>query len=107
MLTYDPRGPEYTISVTTDAFVWPDGIFFMGFEGPQPLTISTDRHTITEDGSTLSVRDSGFGNVLNGLEFNTAAYAGVGQSSVAVSLEGISDPIRAFRACPSDVPATS
>jgi len=107
IVTYDAQLPEYSISVTTEAFTWPDGVFFMGFSGPQPLTISTDRQTISENGMTLTVRDSGFGNVLNGLEFNETAYAGIEFNTVTVSLDGIAGPMRSFRACPNDIPATS
>jgi hypothetical protein len=71
-LTYDPSLPEYTIAIRLSE-PWPEAaVFAMRFEGPRGNMISTSRHVLSEDGLTLSVRDRGFGNVLDGLEFNVS-----------------------------------
>lgn len=98
-LTYDPTAPLYTISLTrADAFR-PAGIFSLQFNGAAPLSISTDRHAFRDAGRTVTVADVGFGNVLNGLQFNTTATAVVGDLSVSIQLAGASKPVAAFRAC--------
>ena len=48
-------------------------IFAIAFVGDSPFEITTNRHALSDDGQTLTVRDRGFGNVLNGMEFNTTA----------------------------------
>lgn len=98
-LTYDPSVPLYTIAVSGPE-AWPvSGQFSMTFDGPQPNTIRTDRHVLSPDLSTLSVSDRGFGNVLDGLQFNTTASATSGALSLRVSLEGAAPEVAAFRAC--------
>ncbi|KPQ15682.1 MAG: hypothetical protein HLUCCO18_11440 [Rhodobacteraceae bacterium HLUCCO18] len=98
-LTYDPSLPEYTIAIRLAA-PWPEaGIFAMRFEGPRPNTISTARHVLSSDGRTLSVSDRGFGNVLDGLEFNAMALAASGERAVPIDLEGAAPEVAAFRAC--------
>ena len=98
-LTYDPTLPEYTIAIRLEA-PWPvSGIFAMRFEGPRGNMISTARHVLSEDGLTLSVRDRGFGNVLDGLEFNSVALAATGDRVVSIDLEGAAPEVAAFRAC--------
>lgn len=52
------------------------------------------------DGLTLKVEDTGFGNVLKGLEFNINAMAKVGAEVEVFPLDGIGPAIEAFRACP-------
>ena len=106
-VTYDAELPEYTIAVTSHDFTWPDGIFYIRFTGVQPLTISTDRQTVSADGATLTARDRGFGNVLNGLQFSQGAVAGIGGTEAAIKLTGIEPAITAFRACPAETPPTS
>lgn len=97
-VTYDPREAEpYALSITRTE-PWPDlPIFGMQFEGPRPLVITTDRHVI--DGLMLKVRDRGFGNVLNGLEFNQTAFALLGDLSVPFPLDDAANAISAFRTC--------
>lgn len=99
-VTYDPRqGEPYAITVTADA-PWPEAaVFGLRFEGPRGLTISTPRHRLSEDGLSLTVTDRGFGNVLDGLEYNLAATALLGDTALRFSLDGAADPVRAFRAC--------
>lgn len=103
MVTYDPDGGEYAIHLSREGG-WPDAaVFSMRFEGPRGLTISTTQHVIeAEDTRTLTVRDRGFGNVLNGLNFNQRAVAVLGDLEVPVSLDGAAPAVEEFRACPTD-----
>ena len=103
MVTYDPVGGDYAIHLSREGG-WPTAeVFSMRFEGPRGLTISTTRHVIEmEDTRTLTVRDRGFGNVLNGLNFNQRAVAILGDLEVPVSLEGAAPAVEEFRACPTD-----
>jgi len=100
VLTYDPsREDAYAIALTRAA-PWPDApLFGLRFDGPLGLLITTDRHVLSEGGRTLTVTDRGFGNVLNGLEFNLAATALTGPVAETVSLDGAAGPVQAFRAC--------
>lgn len=96
-LTYDHATALYAIAVTTPGG-WPNApSFSVRFDGPQPNTISTTRHQTT--GDTLTVTDQGFGNVLDGLEFNASATAFTATSAVTVSLDGAAGPVQQFRAC--------
>ncbi|WP_425038086.1 excinuclease ABC subunit B [Primorskyibacter sp. S187A] len=97
-VTYDARLPEYAIHITRPGG-WPEGpVFALRFEGPRGLMISTDRHVV--EGETLSVRDSGFGNVLAGLQYNERAVALLGDAAVPFDLSGAGPAVEAFRACP-------
>ena len=75
--------------------------FGMAFANDRPISIQTDRHTISPDGRSITVKDRGFGNVLNGLEFNARAYAILGDQTVGIDLEGIGPAMTAFRNCPA------
>lgn len=105
-LTYDPSVPIYTISVSRSAPFDPAPFFAIRFLGGQPNTISTTRHLLSEDRRTVSVADSGFGNVLNGLQFNQATIAILGDQTVAFSLTGAAEPVAAFRACEANAPTS-
>jgi len=99
-VTWDPRRTEpYAIAVTRAAPWAGAPVFSMRFDGPRGNTIVTDRHVTGDAGRTLTVTDRGFGNVLDGLEFNETATALLGEESVPFPLEGAADPVRAFRAC--------
>lgn len=99
VMTLDPTGPLYTLSLTQPQ-AWDDGpVFSMRFEGARGLSISTTRQVIEDNGQTLSVSDTGFGNVLDGLEFNETAVAQLGTDDIAIDLEGAAPVIEAFRAC--------
>lgn len=105
-LTYDPTQPLYTITITR-ALPWPDApVFAMRFDGPRAIGIGTDRHKLHEGGTALTVIDTGFGNVLDGLEFNHTALAMAGDAQVSFPLEGAAEPVAAFRAC-EDAPLAS
>ena len=107
-VTYDPASGEYAIHLSREGG-WPDAaVFSLRFEGPRGLTISTTRHVIeVGDTRTLTVRDRGFGNVLNGLEFNTRAVAILGDLEVPVMLDGAAPAVEEFRACPAEQLAMS
>jgi len=98
-LTYDPSIPEYSISITSGQGWSPGPTFAIRFEGPRGLTISTQRQVISDDRATVTVKDSGFSNVLDGLEFNNAATAILGNEAVTFRLENAGPAVRSFRAC--------
>ena len=99
-VTHDPRIPEYAITLTLAEGAWPDGpIFAIRFDGARGLTISTTRHVLGQGGAALTVTDRGFGNVLDGLQFNDTATALLGDRAVPVPLDGAAGPVAAFRAC--------
>lgn len=101
LLTYDPSEPRYSIAITRKGGPWPNGSAFqMLFDGPAPLAIGTDRHILSDGGRTLTVTDRGFGNVLNGLQFNGMARATTGGLTESFSLTGAAGPVQAFRDCP-------
>ena len=93
-VTYD--GALYAIHITRPDG-WPEGAVFSLQFAPNGPTISTDRHTI--EGDRLTVSDTGFGNVLNGLQFNGTALALLGDVAQPIDLQGAADPVEAFRAC--------
>jgi hypothetical protein len=99
-VTYDPRQPEpYAIRIDRAA-PWPEApVFSIDYEGPRPLGISTTRHRLSDGGTAITVTDEGFGNVLDGLEFNTTATAILGDVRVPFPLDGAVGPVQAFRAC--------
>lgn len=99
-MTYDPRDREYAIKITLSDRPWqPSDLFAMQFDGARPIFITTDRHQLSDGDRSLSVTDRGFGNVLNGLEFNVTATADLGGQSVDFSLLGAAEPVRQFRDC--------
>lgn len=98
-LTYDPAIPLYSITVTLRE-PWPQAPSFgMRFDGPQGRVIGTDRHQLSNDGRSLTVTDRGFGNVLDGLQFNHTATAISGDVTVTIPLDGASEPVARFRTC--------
>lgn len=102
-VTYDASLPEYTLTVT-HADTWPnDTIFVLGFEGNRPSRLTTDRHTLSDDGRSLTVKDRGFGNVLDGIEFNATGIAIVGETSVQFDLNDAAPAVQSFRNCPAVV----
>ena len=98
-LTFDPDEVLYTIAVSLDEPWIESPIFAMRFDGNRPIFIQTDRYALTDEQRTLNVADSGFGNVLDGLQFNARATAILGDQSASVSLEDAAEPVAAFRAC--------
>lgn len=63
------------------------------------MTIGTDRHVLSPDGRSLTVTDTGFGNVLDGLAFNTTATALSGAEALPFDLAGAGPAVEAFRSC--------
>ncbi len=102
-ITYDARLPEYALFITLRSGQWP-GVetFAMTFVGPRAGQIGTSNQTLSADQATLTVRDRGFGNVLDGLEFNANAIATSGDLSISMSLHDAPPAVRAFRDCPRD-----
>ena len=102
-VTYDPTLPQYAITITLLDGTWPDGpVFALAFEGGIPLTIQTDRHALSDGDKSVTVRDRGFGNVLNGMEINGIAVALLGDTVLPIPLTGIEGPMQSFRRCPED-----
>ncbi|MEM9394874.1 MAG: hypothetical protein AAGA38_13520 [Pseudomonadota bacterium] len=98
-LTYNPAGPLYSIALTSPG-PWPQAdVFGITFNGPAGLTISTNRQTLSNSGRTLTVSDTGFGNVLSGLELNATAVAFSGDMALPFSLEGAAPEVAKFRTC--------
>lgn len=98
-VTYDHSTSLYAISVTS-ADGWPNApAFSIRFDGARPNVISTNRHQTRDN--TLTVSDVGFGNVLDGLEFNRTATAFTQTAAVTVSLDGAAPEVQKFRACAS------
>lgn len=100
-LTFDPAASRYSITLTRPV-PWPNApIFQLRFDGPRPFAISTDRHTLSENGTRLTVTDTGFGNVLDGIQYNAQMTAIVGDETTSVSTMTAPEPMQAFRECPS------
>lgn len=98
-LTFDPVGPLYTLTATRSV-AWPvAGVFGIAFLGGAENTITTDRHVLSDDGRSLTVTDSGFGNVLAGLSGNRTAIVFTGDARTPVTLEGAAPEVAAFAAC--------
>lgn len=98
-LTYDPTKPLYSVTVRkSDPWVGAN-TFAMRFSGPRGLAISTDRHNLSGDGRSVTVEDTGFGNVLDGLQFNDTVTALLGDAAVSFQLAGAAGPVAAFRLC--------
>ncbi|MBW4707107.1 hypothetical protein KX928_04835 [Roseobacter sp. YSTF-M11] len=99
VLTFDPTRPLYSITLTLPTR-WPEAdVFGLRFTGPAGRTLSTDRHRLSDDDRAVTVTDTGFGNVLDGLQFNGTATALLGDRAVSVSLKGAAEPVAAFRRC--------
>lgn len=102
VITFDPAQPLYTITLTRPERPWPAGPDFrIRFDGPRPIAIGTTRQVISDDGRSLSVSDTGFGNVLDGVQFNTLMFATVGDQGITIPLAGAAGPMADFRACPA------
>ena len=98
-LTYDPTQPLYSITIRR-AEPWPKTPFFeMAFDGPRGRRIGTDRHHLSEGNRALTATDRGFGNVLDGLQYNDTATAIAGDVAIPFPLHGAAGQVAAFRAC--------
>ena len=107
-ITYDSALPQYTLFITLRSGEWPNAAGFqMFFGGRRDVTIGTTRHSLSTASATLTVLDSGFGNVLDGLEFNDTVVSTSGATTVIADLSNAAPAVQAFRDCPADLPATS
>ncbi len=99
-LTYDPGLAEYAITLGLMGATWPDAaVFALEFFGAQPNQIATSLHQLSDHGAALTVTDRGFGNVLDGLQFNDTATALAGTEAVTIPLEGAAPAVIQFRTC--------
>ena len=99
-LTYDPAQPLYTLTITLKTEGWTQAPWFaMRFDGPNPIEIATPRHVLSKNAASLTVTDTGFGNVLNGLEYNQTAYAFTQDNLTEFPLDGAAPQVRIFRDC--------
>ncbi|MEM9855542.1 MAG: hypothetical protein AAF841_14010 [Pseudomonadota bacterium] len=96
-LTHDPVAPLYSITLTRQV-PWPQApVFSIAFsQGP---TISTNRHTLSGDGLSLTVEDRGFGNVIAGMVAGGSAQARLGNVTESFSLRDAAEPALDFNAC--------
>ncbi|MDA8586398.1 hypothetical protein N9L47_09035 [Rhodobacteraceae bacterium] len=101
VVSHDPRKPlPYAIQIRRLGDPWIDSdIFAMRFDGPNNLTISTDRHQLTDNNAELTVTDSGFDNVLRGIEASQIALAILGEQALAFPLDSAAPQVAKFRAC--------
>ena len=101
LISHDLRKTvPYAIQLRRDDTPWINGeVFAMRFDGPMRFTITTDRHQLTDDGQELAVTDSGFENVLRGLEENFIALATLGSQSMILPLTGAAPEVAKFRSC--------
>ncbi len=99
-VTFDPaQSKPYAIALTRPT-AWPvTKTFGLRFDGPAAMTIGTAEHQLSPDGRTLTVSDSGFDNVLDGLAYNGLATALADDAEVPVDLTGARPAVEAFRAC--------
>lgn len=99
-LTYDPVKPLYTLTITWTSGTWSTSPWFaMRFDGGNPIEIATSRHSLSGDSTALTAADTGFGNVLNGLEYNETALAFTQDQLVEFPLDGAAPEVRRFREC--------
>ena len=104
-VVFDPAAKLYTITLTTAAEWSNSPSFRLRFDGPNALTIGTDQHILSSDRRSLSVSDTGFRNVLEGIALNQQMTALNGDQAITVSTTDAADPVADFTACPS--PRTS
>lgn len=104
VVTYDPMLGDYAISLTRANGLWPDApVFGILFAGPRQIQIGTDRHRVSDDQRTITATDKGFGNVLDGLEYNNFAIAQAGDVLFRFDLTDAAEPVRAFRNCGAEL----
>ena len=100
-VTYDPRAPKpYALRITLATGEWPEqSPFQVRFDGPNRFTIATDRHRLAEKRSSVIAEDTGFDNVLLGLELNLVATAVLGDRAIAIPLAEAPSAVAKFRDC--------
>ena len=101
-VTFDPATGIYAIDLALRDGVWPEApVFGIAYAGGMPLTITTDRHVLSDEGRKLRVEDRGFGNVLNGIAFNASFTALAGDRAVSVPTQDAAEAVERFRDCPT------
>ena len=98
-LSYAPVNEEFSITLTRFEPWESDDVFAIKFDETRPIFITTDRHQLTPDRTGLTVTDRGFGNVLDGLQYNEWAIAATGQSVMIIPLTHAADAVQSFREC--------
>ena len=101
-VTYDPAREEYAIALrfVLPDLTWPQAdTFSVDFIGEKSIRIATDRQQVSADGTTITATDTGFDNVLDGLQYNAIAEARSGNASMVISLSGAPEPVATFRSC--------
>lgn len=99
LLTHDPAGPLFTLSATRPEG-WPEApVFGIAFVGGAELTITTVAHALSTDRRTVTVTDTGFGNVLAGLSRNSTATLFLGEATLVLSLADAAPEVAEFAAC--------
>ncbi|MEL7115222.1 MAG: excinuclease ABC subunit B [Pseudomonadota bacterium] len=100
-VTYDPSADQpYAIAVTLADGAWPATTpYTITFQGMRSFTIATDRHQVIEGGATVLAEDTGFDNVLNGLEFGLFARPALGRTALEFPLAGAAEAVAKFRDC--------
>ncbi|MEO0991685.1 MAG: hypothetical protein AAFX00_12135 [Pseudomonadota bacterium] len=105
-VSYVPGVAIYGITITRRNATWtPSPTFSIRFQGPRGQTIVTRRQTYGAGGASLTVTDQGFGNVLDGIEFNDRATAALGDDATSFSLAGAAPEVQKFRACATGLSA--
>ncbi len=101
LVGHDPRKPlPYAIQLQRAKEPWAGGpVFAIRFDGPGRSMISTQRHQVLDDGAEVVVTDSGFENVLRGLEQNFVGLATLGKQSMVLPLDGAAPEVARFRTC--------
>lgn len=101
VVSYDPTSSTpYRISVTLAEGTWPQtSPYAIQFDGPRGFMISTDRHRFSDDGSAVIAEDTGFGNVLRGLEANRVAVPLLSDRATPIPLAGAAEAVARFRNC--------
>jgi len=101
LVSHDPRkAVPYAIQIRRSGEAWAGSPqFSIFFDGPGRLTIATDRHQLVDDNAEVVVTDTGFDNVLFGLESNFIAMAQLGKQSIIFPLTGAAPEVAKFRAC--------
>ena len=102
VVIHDYQAGRYTIAVSQTGRTWvPGPDLSIAFQGGRELVIGTDQHFLSDEGDVLMVSDRGFGNVLDGMQFNQRMTIKTGDHSVEVNLNGAAPAVAEFRDCPS------
>lgn len=102
VVIHDYQAGRYTIAVSQTGQTWTPGPdLSIAFQGGRELVIGTDQHFLSDEGDVLMVTDRGFGNVLDGMQFNQRMTINTGEHIVKIDLNGAAAAVAEFRDCPS------